>query len=1088
MNGNHKENNVTTKTIFAGTFLAALFLSSGVPSVKAAGPDNSPHVAISQQQKNVVKGKVLDPKGEPVIGASVLVKGSQKGAITNMNGEFTIEAPMGSTLEVSYIGFETRTIKVVSGKAITVNLKEDSRTVDEVVVTAMGIKKERKALGYAVTDLKANELMKNKNTNVINSLAGKVAGVTVTQGGGAAGGGSEIILRGGTSLERDNQPLFVIDGVIYDNSTTVPGNSAFDGTTSGSSTNANRVMDINPEDIADMSVLKGPAAAALYGSRASAGAIIITTKKGKEGAVEINFSSKLTTSHAWKLPEVQQTYKRGYSSDVFDVAGNYVRTDYDSRSYNSWGERAKDGEQTYNNIENFFQNGTATDNNLSIAGGSKNSNFFLSTSYFDQTGIIPQTGYEKGTIRFNGEQKWKMLTFGANVAYSRSQTNKTLTSAGLFDSAGSGTMTSVYRWSAFDDMSHYMNEDGTRYRLPEVSDALEYWEERDNPYWILNKNKLKDKTERLTGSVNMKADIAPWWWVSYRIGIDEHITNNNKKIAPGGVVKKDWQKGMYSENDYRYRYFTQNIMTNFSHSFGNFNTNLLAGYTSEDTKATSNYRMAWNFIVPEFYSFDNSNSTDRNFKNSKSRHRLQGLYGEARIDWNNTAFFTYSARNDWSSTLPKENRSYFYQAFNGALVFTELLPKNNILSFGKIRASWARVGKDASPYSTNTYLWPVGTFVGDKTGMGNTWTAGNAFLKPEITESTELGLELRFFRNRLRLDYAFYTNNSFNQIMSPRLSNYIGYILRDVNAGDVYNKGMELTISGIPVQTNDFTWESNLNLSGNRGTVKHLMDGVDILYVTDAQVGGIKAASFNNGNFMAMSGSKWTRDPDGNVILDKNGMPTHSNDKQEVANREAKVKGGWNNTLTYKDFSLSFLWDFSFGGDVFNGTLYAMTVGGNSKLSANRESITINGVHEERTTDASGKTITTYKPASYTFERGKTYQYNGKTTSGDAIIASYYQTYYPYESRNFITKVNYLRLRSVNLTYNLPKKLLLKTGVIKAASLNFAANNLLLFTNYDGDPEVSFAGSGSIGSSSVGIDYCCVPSAQSFTFGVSLTF
>ena len=1088
MNENHKDNNATSKIFLTGALLTAVLLSSGATVAMASGPTNSLHSTELQQQKNIVKGKVLDPGGEPVIGASVLVKGTQKGAITDMNGDFAIEVPIGGTLEVSYIGFETRSIKISNNKNLTVSLKEDARTVDEVVVTAMGIKKDRKALGYAVTDLKANELMKNKNTNVINSLAGKVAGVTVTQGGGAAGGGSEIILRGGTSLERDNQPLFVIDGVIYDNSTTVPGNSTFDGTTSGASTNANRIMDINPEDIADMSVLKGPAAAALYGSRASAGAIIITTKKGKEGAVEINFSSKLTTSHAWKLPEVQRTYKRGYSTDTFDSNGKYLRTDYDVRSYNSWGERAKEGEETFDNIQNFFQNGTAFDNNLSIAGGSKTGNFFLSTSLFDQTGIIPQTGYQKATIRFNGEQRWKMLTFGANIAYSRAQTDKTLTSAGLFGSAGSGTMTSVYRWSAFDDMTHYLNEDGSRYRLPDVSDALEYWDERDNPYWVLNKNKLKDKTERLTGSVNIKADIAPWWWISYRIGLDEHITNNNKKIAPGGVVKKDWQKGMYSENDYRYRYFTQNLMTNLSHTFGDFNTNLLLGYTSEDTKSSSDYRMAWNFIVPEFYSFDNSNSTDRNFKNSKARHRLQGLYGEARIDWNNTVFFTYSARNDWSSTLPKENRSYFYQAFNGAFVFTELLPKNNILSFGKVRASWARVGKDAAPYKTNTYLWPVGTFVGDKTGMGNQWNAGNPFLKPEITESTELGLELRFFQNRLRLDYAYYTNNSFDQIMSPRLSNYIGYILRDVNAGDVYNKGMELTISGTPIQSRDFSWESSINLSGNRGTVKNLLEGCDILYVTDAQVGGIKAASFNNGHFMAMSGSQWLRDNDGNVILDKNGMPTYSDDKQEVANREATVKGGWNNTFTYKDFSLSFLWDFSFGGDVFNGTQYAMTVGGNSKLSENREKITINGVQANTTTDSNGKSITTYTPAEYTFERGKTYDYNGKTTSGDAIIAGYYQTYYPKESRNFITKVNYLRLRSVNLTYNLPKSLLLKTGFIKAASVNFAANNLLLFTNYEGDPEVSYAGSGAIGSSSVGIDYCCVPSAQSFTFGVNLTF
>ena len=1066
------------KKCYLSLVLCATLGTAALPSFAVAKSPSSVSAVAPQSKK--ISGTVLDEAGNPVAFASVHVKGTAVGTNTDVNGKFSLSCAPGAVLEVKFIGYTAATVKVTAASTYNVVLKEDSKALGEVVVTAMGIKKEKKSLGYAVSDINADELMKNKSTNVVNSLQGKVAGVTVTQNGGA-GGGSEIQLRGGTSLERDNQPLFVIDGVIYDNSTTIPGNSAFDGTQSGSSTNANRVMDINPEDIENLSILKGPAAAALYGSRASAGAIIITTKKGKEGNVEVNFSSKLTTSTAWKLPEVQKTWKRGYVQDTYDASGNYAGFNWDERSYNSWGQKAQAGEATYDNIDNFFKTGVATDNNLSVSGGNKNGNFFLSTSYYDQSGIIPTTGYDKTTFRFNGEQKWKMLTFGANVAYSSAKTDKSLTSAALYGSSGSGAMTSVYTWSAFDDMRHYMNEDGTRYRLPGVSDELEYWEERDNPYWIVNKNKLQDKTERLTGNVSLKADITPWWWVSYKIGLDEHITNNNKKITRGGVVKYDWQNGMYSENDYRYRYFSNNLMTNFSHSFGDFNANLLIGYTSEDTKTQSDYRMAWNLIVPDFYSFDNSNTTDRNFSHSRSQHRLQGLYGEARVDWKNTAFFTYTARNDWSSTLPKENRSYFYQSFSGALVFTELMPKNDILNFGKIRASWARVGKDASAYKTNTSLWPVGTFVGGYTGMGNSWTAGNPYLKPEITESTELGIEMNFLKNRLRFDFAYYTNNSFNQIMSPRLSNYIGYILRDVNAGDVKNKGWELTLGGTPVKTKDFEWETSINFSGNRGKVENLMKGVDVLYVTDAQVGGVKAASFNNGHFMALAGYQWSRTDDGQVILDANTfMPMSDNDDTHyVGNREAKVKGGWNNTFKYKNFTLSMLWDFSFGGDVFNGTQYLMTTRGMSKLTENRESLTISGVV---------KNGDVYEPVTKTFEYGKTYMFNGKETSGESIINSYYQNYYTKESRNFITKVNYFRLRSINLTWDIPTNWLAATKVIKAASLTFAANNLLLFTNYDGDPEVSFAGSGSIGSSSVGIDYCCVPSVTSFTFGFNVRF
>lgn len=1030
----------------------------------------------STQQTKKVTGKVVDATGEPVIGASVLVKGTTTGAVTDLDGNFSVEASAGQELEVSFIGYKTVTVKVGSASSYNVTLQDDSQALSEVVVTAMGIKKEKKALGYAISDVGAEELMRNKSTNAINSLAGKIAGVSITQGGGAAGGGSQIILRGGTSLERDNQPLFVVDGVIYDNSTTVPGNSGFDGSTSTSSTQANRVMDINPEDIENMSVLKGPAAAALYGSRAASGVVIITTKKGKEGAVEVNFSTKYTTQWATSLPKVQTKYGRGFAEDQYNDAGAYTKTIYNDFSYNSWGAPIEAGTPIYDNIGNFFETGGAWDTSVSVAGGTQNSNFYLSGSYYNQDGIIPTTGYEKATFRFNGEQKWKIFTFGANVAYSQANTDKTLTSAGLYGSSGSGTMTSVYRWSPVDDMTHYLNEDGTRYRM--FGDRLDVVDERDNPYWILNKNKMRDMTERFTGNFSVKADITDWWWISYRMGIDSYTTDNSNKIGAGGVYKTAWQKGMYSENSYRYKYLSTNLMTNFNKKFGDFDLNLMLGTSTDDTRTWSNYRMAWNFEVPDFYSFDNATDSNRDFSSSRSEKRLVGVFGEFRADWKSTLFLTVSGRNDWSSTLPIANRSYFYPSVSGSFVFTELFQElPSWLSFGKVRASWARVGKDTSPYALETSLWPSQEFLGGLSGVSNYWQSGNPSLKPEITESTEIGLEMRFFNNRLKFDFAYYTNNSFNQIMSPRLSNATGYILRLVNAGDVYNKGMELSIGGTPVQTKDWTWDSTLNLSGNRGTVKNLMEGVEILYVTDVQVGNAKAASFPNGNFMAISGSEWVRDEQGRVKLDKNGLPTvGNNDQLEIGNREPKVQGGWNNTINYKDWSLNFLWDFRIGGHVYNGTQYAMTIAGTSELSANRERIEVSGVN------TSGEYVTNV------FEADKTYTYNGKETSGKVIIANYYQNIYPNESRNFMTEVNALRLRSVSLSYNVPKTWLAKTKVIKRAMITASATNLLLFTNYDGDPEVAAAGSGVVGSSSVGIDYCGVPATASFSFGVNLTF
>ena len=1054
--------------------LLALFGTTSFAPVYASGAEGVQN-SQSIQQTRKITGKVVDSAGEPIVGASVLVKEAGTGSVSDLDGKFTVEAAQGYTLMVSFVGYRTIEVKVTNETFYLVTLSDDAQALNEVVVTAMGIKKDRKSLGYAVEDISAEELMKNKSVNPINSLAGKIAGVNITQGGGAAGSGSQIILRGGTSLERDNQPLFVVDGVIYDNSTNILGNSAFDGSTSTASTNANRVMDINPEDIENMSVLKGPAAAALYGSRAAAGVVIITTKKGKEGAVEVNFSTKYTTQWTTNLPKTQRKYGRGFVEDQYDAAGNYTGTTYNDFSYNSWGEPIAEGVPTYNNIDDFFKQGGAWDTNLSVAGGTKNSNFYLSGSYYNQDGIIPTTGYEKATFRFNGEQRWKMFTFGANVAYSQANTDKTLTSAGLYGSSGSGTMEGVYRWSPVDDMKHYMNDDGTRYRL--FGDRLDVTEERDNPYWILNKNKLQDNTERFTGSFSVKADITDWWWISYRMGIDSYTTDDSKVIAAGGVYKLDWQKGMYSENSYRYKYLSTNLMTNFNKSFGDFNFNLMLGTSTDDTRTWSNYRMAWNFEVPGFYSFDNATNENRDFSSSRTQKRLVGVFGEFRADWKNMLFLTVSGRNDWSSTLPIENRSYFYPSVSGSFVFTELLPKYDWLSFGKIRASWARVGKDTSPYALETALWPSQSFLGGLTGVSNYWQAGNAALKPEITESTEIGLEMRFFNNRLRFDYAFYTNNSYNQIMSPRLSNATGYILRSVNAGDVYNKGMELSIGGTPIQTKDWTWETTINVSGNRGTVKNLMEGVEILYVTDVQVGNAKAASFPDGNFMAISGSEWKRDEQGRVVLDKNGLPTKgTNANLEIGNREPTFSGGWNNTLSYKGWSLNMLWEFRVGGHVYNGTEYAMTLAGVSELSANRERIEVSGVNTE------GEYVTNV------FEADKTYMYNGKETSGKTIIANYYQDIYPNETANFMTKVNALRLRTLSLSYNLPKSWLLKTNVIKRAMITATANNILLFTNYNGDPEVAAAGSGAVGSSSVGIDYCGVPATASFSFGINLTF
>lgn len=1024
--------------------------------------------------------------GEPVPFATIAVKGHTVGTNTDSDGKFTIEVPAGAKVIVaSYVGMVTKEVIVGNSSFLNIQMNPVDQALDEIVVTAMGIKKEKKALGYSVQDINSEELLKNKNTNVINSLNGKIAGVNITQSGGAAGAGSNIVIRGGTSLERDNQPLFVVDGIIYDNGTNVGGNSAFDGALRTATTFSNRVMDINPEDVESMSVLKGPTAAALYGSRAAAGVIIITTKKGQEGAVNVSLSSRLSLNWVNRYPEQQNKYKRG----TYNTAG--VFDDYTTQS---WGDAFGEGETMYNNIEDFFDTAVTWDNNLSISGGSKNGSFYLSAANTDQGSIIPKTGLKRNAFRFNGEQKYGGLVVSTNMAYSVTNNDKTFTSTGLYGSGGIGAMQSVYTYARSEDMTHYLNDDGTRWRMfPSQAIA----DDVDNPYWIINKDKLKDKTTRFTGAINADYKVADWFKIMYKGGTDRYTTNSSTLLYPGSGVIVKYQNGMMSESDYTYEALSSNLMLSFKHQISDFDLNLLVGHNVEDTKYKVSRRMGYDFEVDNLFSFGNILDANKRFQDNLSRKRLVGVYGEFRPSYKNFLYLGVTVRNDWSSTLlesqdpARGGKSYIYPSVDGSFLFTELLPKSDLLSFGKIRASWAKVGKDTEPYATNTYLWDPREYLGGA-GLTNSWTRGNAGLVPEETRSTEFGTEMHFLKGRLSFDYAYYRNESKNQIITPRMSQTTGYILVKTNGGLIVNKGMELSISGIPVETKDFTWTTTLNLSGNRGKVKNLPEGLSILYVTDVQVGTAKAASFGGGNFMAISGSKWSRDDAGNVILDaKTGMPTSDKlETYEIGNREPKLIGGLNNSLQYKNWNLSFLLDFRIGGDIYNGTDYTMTNAGMSKRSQDRESITINGVVQ------SGSE---YVAKTYVFDADKFYNINDYSQvvssteagaiSGKNIIQKYWQTYYPLEASNYMTKTNWLRLRSVSLSYDVPKSFLAKAKVIKALTVNMTGTNLLLLTNYKGmDPENSAAGSGVTGSGSAGIDLNGTPSTAGMTFGVNVTF
>ena len=1034
---------------------------------------------LAQQKK--ISGTVLSSDDTPVAAATVLLKGERAGTQTDANGHFTINASPGNILVISAVGHSSREIKVGNSSTISITLQREQGELGEVVITALGIKKQEKSLGYATTQLDAKELMKNKNTNIVNSLAGKVPGVNVTQFSGAPGAGASITIRGATSTSetRQNQPLFVVDGIIYDNSTTVTGNTGTDGLSRSNTTYSNRVMDINPEDIETLTVLKGAAAAALYGARAADGVIVITTKKGAEGRATVNVTSKISTSWADKLPEAQTEFGPG------SVSSNGVVT---TDSYNSWGPKIPSDSTIYNNIGNFFQNGLIYDNNVNVSGGTKTGSFYLSGSNFKQTGIVPGTGYDKTTFRFNGEQKYGRLTLNATTAYSVANTDRTLTSAGLYGS-GVGSMQELYHWPQTYDIRNYINPDGTQHRIY-ASTITDLADDVDNPFWIINQDKLTSKTDRFTGGINGNFKITDWWDITGRMGYDQYFTKDNTLIAPGSAVIANYQNGRLSKDQVNYTYITTTVMTNFHKTIKDFDTHLTLGTTSDDFNTNVQNLWGWNFSTPGTVSLNSIDLANKQFTDNTTRRRLVGVFGEVGVSYKDLVYLTATGRNDWSSTLPVENWSYFYPSLSGSFVFSQLLPANNILSFGKLRASWARVGKDANAYATNTNEnSPVTILAGNGSyvGIGNQWQAGNATLIPEIQTSWEVGGQFRFLNNRIGLDYTYYHSQTANQIGSPRLAQSGGFIFSTLNAGTVINKGMEIALTGKIVSQKNFSWDATINFSYNRGTLGAFIPGVQYFYPTDVQFGTIKAASIPNGGpFLGIIGSPYLRESDNNgkeisngryQIDPKTGLYKLNPNLPIVGNREPRYIGGFNNNLRYKNLSLSFLLDIRIGGDVFNGTEYFMIVNGLSKKTTlnDRQSVALSGVSSVTGADTS-----------ITYKAGESYKIGTTTYAGSSMIYQYWQNYAA-NSSNFITSVNWLKLRSLSLTYDFTS-MFKKEGIIKGLSATAVGTNLFTWTNYKGmDPEVSVAG-GTGGSGSTGIDYLGVPAVASFTFGINLKF
>ncbi len=1013
------------------------------------------HMALAQQRE--ISGRVTTADdGSALPGVSVVVKGTTVGTSTDASGNYRLSvAPNASVLVFSFLGYETREVPLSGQTTVNVTLAPDNQQLQEVVVTAFGREQEKRTLGYSVQEVGAEQIEQTQNPNIVNSLQGRVAGVQVIGTGGTPGAGSRIQIRGINSLNpgANNQPLFVIDGIPISNET-IAGNqlpsagtvaTAEAGGNEQSFAFTNRAADINPEDVESMTVLKGAAATALYGLRAANGAIIITTKKGKAGATTVSFSSNYGIDNVNKTPEYQTKYREGLGGRL-----RYTSTGAPNR-FQTFGPPITD-DPFYDNFKNFFQTGTRFDNNLSISGGNEKATFYTSLSHFNQEGIVPNSDWDRTTVKLGG-----MITvspkFSVNgtVTYSQSGGNKAA-------SGDKGIMSALTYHTTTFDVNDYINPDGTmKVYSPGVI---------DNPRYLAEHSTLEDDVNRVIGNIGLNYDFTPWLRFSYRIGADIY-SDSRQRLVPGPIFQgaptldiAAGTGGFLIEERVNYREITSNAFLTAEHQFtDDLHASIMLGNSVENQYSDILNTRGERFTVPLFYHL--SNTANIFTTNGISERRLIGAFFDAKVDYKNMLFLNVTGRNDWTSTLPKENRSFFYPSVSAGFVFSELLglADNRFMNFGKIRASWAEVGKDTQPYRVGTYFGSaVGFPFGNRNGFVVSTTQGDPQLKPERTRSIEFGAELQFFQNRLSIDATYYRSNSFDQILAIPTSVTSGITNYTSNAGEIQNKGIELLVSGTPLRINDFRWDVIVNWSRNRSEVLSIHPAVSEITFQDDRIVNRLVVGGSAGD---LYGRVFQRDDQGRLIIGTNGLPTLSPAAPlvKVGNALPDWQGGITNTIIWKGLSLTALIDVRQGGDVYDVSLRNRIRNGIDIRTENRyQQLIFNGVN------ANGEPNTIPVVLDENF-----YRNSGSYNDAADIL---------------LQDASWVRLRNAQLAYTLPASLIGRTP-FKSVRVSITGNNLFLITPFEGfDPETPTYGSGS---NSLGYTGYGIPAVRSYTFGLNVT-
>lgn len=874
-------------TLLCGTL--SLCFIGGISPMKAI---TQPVHSAVEQQTHTVTGTVTDATG-PVIGASVIEKGNTtNGTITDLDGKFTLNVAPGATLVISYIGYKTIEIEA-SKKPLNIVMAEDSKVLNEVVVTALGIKRERKALGYGVDEVKGESLTKAKETNVINSMAGRVPGLVVSQTAGGPSGSTRVILRGSTEMTGNNQPLYVIDGVPLDNT-----NYGSAGTSGGFDL-GDGISSINPDDIENMSVLKGPAASALYGSRASHGVILITTKKanGKEKfSVEYNGTLTFDTQLA-KWNDIQQVYGMG-SNGTYSI-------DAISNTNKSWGPKA-DGSNmlTYfdgvarpyliipDNTSGFFQTGLTATNTAIISANSGHTGVRFTYTDMRNKDIVPQSNMSRDifNLRTNTSLGKVDVDFSAN--YTREAVKNRPALGDSKSNIGKNLMTLATTYDQ-EWLKNYQDENG------EYSN----WNGMDpynvNPYWDVYKNSNNSKKDQFRFNGKATWNINKHLKLQGTIGAELNYFIFEDFKAP---TTPGYEAGYLQNSNFRNRMYNFELLALYNNTWGDFDFNATLGGNVYKVNNQTTVTTAQDMQIRDVVALMSFNETS--LEQNSYRKQINSVYGAVNVGWKHLVYLDATLRGDQSSTLPIGNNVYVYPSFSGSFVFSELLKQSDLMPYGKFRLSWAQVGSDTDPYQLGlVYSKSKFTYPGYTIGYINNSTMPNKNLKPTKTNSFELGLEMKFLKNRIGLDFTYYTQNSKNQIMGMASSWTSGYNYRLINAGEIENKGIEIALNTRPIELKDFSWDLNLNFSKNSNKVKKLVDGMDMFELEKAAWLDVQVAAKVGENFGAIVGPDFKRNENGDILIDpQTGLPQYDKSNHVLGNASWDWTGGLGTTLTYKTY------------------------------------------------------------------------------------------------------------------------------------------------------------------------------------------